>query len=429
MPWLMSRAGAWLGWLATGALLGALAWGAGRTPMLAILLPVLCFVPAHRASVFFLTLGYHLAVARYLPEYAVNWFGVQAYGLGMWIVLGLICAAVWALMWTRSTKPWRVGAASASAFLVALLPPVALVLPGHPLVAWGFVVEGMGWFGVALALAVTVFAAITLRRSIWAASNPRLLAIGMAVLGCWMAGVSFYQARLDGRAVEDMVAFNTGWGSPPRNDEEITQRIEKATAMTKAVSGGDGGARLVVFPETSIGQYDPSFGAVLRNELGYQAKRAGQSIVIGAEIPMPDKTMQNLAFLIRKDGTMSYVVQRQPAMISMWAPWRERHFPANWLGNNILAIEPEFKARVMFCYEEYLPFLHLLNEARDQHSLIIVIANAWAAPSLEATIIQATHTEGMARLFGRQYLRSENYQPAMAKARRAREAARVIAPR
>ena len=53
----------------------------------------------------------------------------------------------------------------------------------------------------------------------------------------------------------------------------------------------------------------------------------------------------------------------------------------------------------------------------------------WAAPNLEATIIQATHTEGMVRLFGRQYLRAENYQPAMAKARRAREAARVIAPR
>ena len=57
------------------------------------------------------------------------------------------------------------------------------------------------------------------------------------------------------------------------------------------------------------------------------------------------------------------------------------------------------------------------------------MANAWASPNLEATIIQATHTEGMVRLFGRQYLRAENYQPAMAKARRAREAARVIAPR
>lgn len=428
-PWISSRVGPWLGWLATGAILGGLAWGIGRTPMLAVLLPLLCFVPALRSSVFFLALGYHLATARHLPAYAQNWFGEPIYGLAMWLILGVICAAAWSLIWTRSTNPWRVGVASASAFLVTLLPPVALVLPGHPLVAWGFIVEGMGWIGVLLAVSATVFACVSLRRSRWAANNPRLLALGFVVVGGWMVAVSFHQTRFVGRAVDDMVAFNTGWGSPPRSDEEITRRIEKAAAMTRAASGGEGSARLVVFPETSLGQYDPSFGPVLRNELGYQAKRAGQSIIIGAEIPLRDKTMQNLAFLIRKDGTMSYVVQRQPALISMWAPWRERHFPANWLSNNVLSIEPEFKARVMFCFEEYIPFLHLLNEAQDHHSLVIVLANAWAAPNLEATVIQATHTEGMARLFNRQYLRSENYQPAMAKARRAMEAARVIAPR
>lgn len=73
----------------------------------------------------------------------------------------------------------------------------------------------------------------------------------------------------------------------------------------------------------------------------------------------------------------------------------------------------------MFCYEEYIPALHLLNEAYDDHNLVIVMANGWAAANLTASDVQAAHSEGMARLFGRRYLRAENYQPSIALLRRA----------
>lgn len=201
----------------------------------------------------------------------------------------------------------------------------------------------------------------------------------------------------------------------------MTSRYERIAKMAGSIAEGEGAARLVVFPETSIGQFDPSFSSILRNEIEYQAKRAGQTFILGAEIAGNGGSMQNLALLIRRDGTMSYVPQRQPALLSMWAPWSDKHFPADWLANNILPVENDLKFSVIFCFEEYIPFLYLINEARDSYSMIVVLANAWAAPSLETTIIQATHSEGMARLFGRRYLRAENYRPEMAREKRALE--------
>ncbi len=175
---------------------------------------------------------------------------------------------------------------------------------------------------------------------------------------------------------------------------------------------------MLVLPETAIGRFDPTFAAVLKAEVAAQVQATGQSVLLGTEIGQADGTNENLALLIRPDGTNDYARQRQPAPLSMWAPWKNGHFPSDWSSNNILQISPEIRARVMFCYEEYIPALHLLNEALDEHNLVIVMANAWAAPNLATTDIQAAHSEGMVRLFGKRYLRSENYQPSVAEERR-----------
>lgn len=412
----------WMGWASLGALIGYLAWGSGRTPLLAIMVPVLTFAATRRSSVALFAMGYHMALVHFLPQYVETFLESRALGFAVWVGIGWACALAWSICWTSSQKTWRIVLSSVSSFVFTLLPPCAVFLPGHPLVAWGYVLEGAGWFGLAAALVLTAQASVIVRQRLHHTNASRALTqAGLVLVGVVLCGLSFMQPTRDGRVAEDFVAFSTAWGRPPTTDEQVIQRIEKTALMAREISKGPEPVRLVVFPETAIGHYDPTFGSVMRLELQHQAESGGQGIIVGAEIDVMGQSAQNLALLVRRDGTISYVKQRQPAPISMWAPWRKvGHFPADWMGNNILAIEPGVNARVMFCFEEYIPMLHLINEARDKHSLVISMANAWAAPTLEATDIQARHTEGMARLFGRKFLRAENYTSAMAAERRAR---------
>lgn len=415
-----------LWWFLGGSLLGALAWGLSRTPILAVVLPLLCFFAQRRMHVFMLALGYHLAVVRFLPEYLQTWFDTLWIAVPAWLALGIASALGWSLIWTASRRGWVVAVVSGAAFVLTLLPPFAAFMPGHPLIAWGYLLEGKGWFGVAIAVVITMLACAEVRRPTpgvprWFAPYIVTMLVGFLV---W---ASFHQKQTDARMVEDTVAVHTGWGPPPRKDLDVIERIEKVADISRRLSGSENKPRLIVFPETTLGRYDTTFGPVLRNEVVSQATGAGQAILMGAEIDLPDGTSQNGALIVRRDGTSEFLVQRQPALASMWAPWKSRgHFTADWMRSSVVTIESGLSARVMVCYEEYMPLLHLLSEATQPHVLVVAIANAWAAPTLEATQIQANHTLGMAMLFGRRVLRSENYRPEMAKERRAYEAQQQV---
>ena len=62
----------------------------------------------------------------------------------------------------------------------------------------------------------------------------------------------------------------------------------------------------------------------------------------------------------------------------------------------------------MFCHEEHIAALHLLSEALEDHHMVIAIANLWSAPDGQFNAIQAVHTEGAARMFGRHWVRAAN---------------------
>ena len=63
---------------------------------------------------------------------------------------------------------------------------------------------------------------------------------------------------------------------------------------------------------------------------------------------------------------------------------------------------------MIFCYEEYIPLLSLINEALDAHNIVVVMANTWASKDVLGATIQAQHSEGIAKLFGKRLLRAEN---------------------
>ena len=394
-----------------GAGLGWAAWGVGRTPLLAVVFPVLLFVTRDRVAAFLCAAAYHAAVLRFMGDYVDRWFGSIFFGAALHVALAVVCGASWALFWTASDQRWKVAVASASAFLMAMVPPVGMIIAGHPLFAWGFVLPpGIGWLGVVMAVMFTAAGAVA-TRGLHALLPRNKAAVGLAVLAvAWVVGgVASQQQRNPMRVAGHWVSFVTHLGEPPRTDEAVLERIEGIEARAGGMRGGVDRADVLVFPETSIGRYDSTYDLPLRNTLLRPARAAGQSLVVGMELVQPDG-LHNVARLYRPDGTQQTVSERQPAPFSMWHPWRrdENHYPANWWGDNVLEITPGVRASVVICYEEYLPLLALISEARGAPQVVIAMANSWAAPNDVAVAVQATHTEGMARLFGHPVLRANN---------------------
>lgn len=385
--------------------------------MLSIWFIPLAYKLRTRWSVFLYAAGYHGATAGFLPSFATNWFNSLPAGLGLWCALTLLCAVFWTGAWTKSEKPLIVFVASQLTFIASILSPIALVLCGSPLPAWGFLMQGWGWFGVVGALIGTGVLSVALRCKRLPLLQTRgthgLVDIFLFGLIATTLIVSMLQVRNDGRVLGHAVGVKTNWGSQPQTDLDVISRIEKIGKITRAMAGGDDDARILVFPETILGRYDSSFEAVLDREVVRPARKAGQFVIVGMDKLNADgRTLSNIAMLIRPDGTFQWVGQRQPSPVSMWRPWSEEgHYPADWLADNVLELAPGYSARVMFCYEEYLPILHLINEAKDSHQLVVSVANLWAAEGSAASNTQAALTEGMALMFGRSFLRSENGPP------------------
>lgn len=61
--------------LLAGVLLGWLAWGEGRSPALAALLPVLVALSRSRSHAFLLGLGYTVGLLRHTAAFIGSWFG------------------------------------------------------------------------------------------------------------------------------------------------------------------------------------------------------------------------------------------------------------------------------------------------------------------------------------------------------------------
>lgn len=393
-----------LAWALVGWLLGALAWGGKGAPALAILAPVAVVLARSRLAVYLYWVAYHLAVVRALPAYAEAWFDSAWPGTVSWLLLGLVCAVPWTLFWTRSQEQGRTVVMVILGFLIALLPPIAAVAPGHPLVAWGFVLQGWGWGGLVFGAMLTGYAAAVIRTK-----QPKVAwaMIGAGALALWLWGTTVPQLPM--RSVGMLHPIGTKFGKPPANDEEMVTRLEKVgTIVRRLAANPDFAGSVLVFPETTLGRYDDTFAPILRGEILAPAREAGIHLVLGMEVKNKAGERYNVATLFRADQTMQSVAQRQPAVVSMWAPWRAGSFSADWTRDATLRLNKDIDLRVVVCYEEFLPFVHLLDEARGHYIAKVVMSNNWAASSMGLPIVQRQHTEGMARLFGRTVVRAEN---------------------
>lgn len=391
--------------LAVGAALGWAAWGEGRAPALATLLPLLVALCRSRSQAFLLGLGYTVALLRHTAAFIGSWFDNSLLiGAAAVLAYGLISGAVWCLGWSASERPWRKALALGVAWIVAVMPPATVGLPGHPVIAWGAITPSLGWVGVGLAL-------LTPAGLVWWVTEhrqrPRVvvgvvgsLTVGLAVLGV----VRYVPASSYGPAT---VAVSTAWGKLSGVDD-VLRRVSSMGQMSKQLAQQDKPAT-VIWPEAILGNYDPVLYPVLDIELLAAARAAGQTQIIGMDVPDQNKLYENAAVAFYPDGRTARAVARQPAPLSLWRPWRQTDtFVADWTASNVLTLSNTLRAAFIFCYEEYLPVLYLMNEAQGKVDLYVAVTNTWAAQSPVAAEIQTQHSLGMARLFGRPYVKAEN---------------------
>jgi hypothetical protein len=386
---------------ALGMLLGWLAWGAGRTPLLALLLPVLLATRRSHGEATCAAGGYALGLMRHSAGFIAAWFEDDVLVGGA--VLALCCsvaAVVWGAGWSAARNAATRMRRMVMAWLLALLPPCALAMPGHPLVAVGYLLPGSGWAGVVLSAATCLLAGalgpMASTRPVW-----RHALLGLAGI---LLLLSFQHAPAPPAAhVRTVQAMQTAWGALGGRETALTRIERMARADLPA------GARVVVWPESILGRHGTGVDLVLRIELLAPSRQADRVQVVGIDLPAGEGRVRSAARAFYPDGGSATAWARQPVPLALWRPWSRREsFVADWHASNLLRLGQGDVAAVIFCYEEYLPLLWLLNEMGPAPSVYLVMANTWAASSAESPVIQGAHSRGMALLFGRDYLKADN---------------------
>lgn len=389
---------------ASGALLGALAWGADRVPAMAMLLPLLLAMCGSRVQSAVLAFAYSLGVLRFAPATVGGWFdGDMLIGWSAISLCAVATGAAWCAGWSPSRSPSRRALAMGGGWLAALLPPAALGSAGHPVIAVGFLLPGSGWLGVAISLGLALCAGAAGAVIRDGRIPTRLAAGGVAgvLAGAGLMVHAPSSVTVD-PVVPGVVAVPTNWGRLT-DEEQVLARIE---AMGRERVPDN--AHAVIWPESVIGLYRPSLYPVLEAEVLRRARAAGRTQVIGMDLQMPGERFQNAAVAFYPDGSTATAVARQPAPLSLWRPFTSGwSFEADWRAGNVLRIGEE-RAALVFCYEEYLPVLFLLNEIWDKPSAYLVLTNTWSTPDPVGARVQTLHSLGMARLFGRAFLKAEN---------------------
>ncbi len=387
-----------------GAALSTMAWGQGRVPALAALLPLLLALCRTRAQAFMLGAGYSLATMRQPPSFVVEWLREgAAFGVATLVLYGAIAGAVWSLGWSRSSKPWRKALAVVVAWLVALLPPAAIMLTMHPVIAWGSILPGSGWIGVVLSAAAPASIIYLLARH---KPAPRLVLAAILVLSMTLGAIGIARkGPLTGDSV-GVVGVTTEWGEQT-TDEAIHRRIASMGQLARDLSV-QAGPDIVVWPAAAVGTYSPALYPQLEAMLLEAARASGQTHVIGMRLQGPQGLQENALVAFYPDGRSARAKARQ---FSSWAQWQPRQVVEGVTehagSGNVLTLRPNVRAAVMFGHEEFQPWLSLMTEACVAVQVYVAVADT-AAGGEGASAIQSLHSMGMARLFGRAYVKAEN---------------------
>lgn len=390
--------------LLAGLLIGLLSWSADHPPVSAVMLPLIVGLAPNRIHAFLIAWGYSAGVTRANLDFSWTWSDGNALYTGLiWIGESLLGGLGWSLAWTASDQPWRKAAAQVLAWTVTLLPPLAILTNGHVLPAYGFILQGWHWAAVALSVGTPALFAYLGARDKIAAWKLRI-AVSLAFVALWL--LSFGMKPVETRFVEDLAAPSTSWGQA-KGDQDILGRVSRIGDLTAKFAEAE--SKVVIWPASTLGTVSPELLDVLYDKVLKGARARAQTVVLGADVKLEDGNFETAALVFYPDGRMATVLARQPIPFIQWRPWKSKDsYRPDWTTDPVLSLGDGRRARMVFCFEEYLPVLALIDEATRDFNLTVVMSHNWAVNSATATAIQRNHSLGMALMFGRKYLRSAN---------------------
>ena len=335
----------------------------------AALFPVIWFWSSSRGEAFILAFIYFSSSSRGLAQGAAQFYeSGLLLGCLIWAAGNLLLALIYGLLWSRGTGRRQIG--GALALLLTALPPIGAVGWAHPVLSAGALFPGWGIAGI---LATLCFMNLFMR-------FPKTLVLLSPGL------MAFAAVEKDNKDNNILSGTTTHFRYEMKRD--LLADFYRQQDLVRLVKKSE--KNVVLLPELSGGIWTEA-----TKELWADSLPANKSSLLGVEL-YGEGGKYN-AIVNSSTGEVHYR-QRQPIPLSMWKPWSEQSFRADWFKGSVSLVRGK-KISFLICYESLLvwPVLHSLSQKPD---LLAITGNYWWAKDTSVPGIMISVAKSWSRLFG-----------------------------
>lgn len=386
--------------LALGILVGFVSWGEGRSPALAVLVPIVWMMVRSPLVASAWVVGYYFVSMRGIVSASDVFFGdIQSpfwFGVLLWSSLCSLLCLPWIVgafcrqKWRWSDKHQN-GLLAVAILFISIIPPLGIISGASPILSVGWILPGSSWSGlVAYATLLLVFPYLRFKHLV------------IAVLAGVCAVLTPHENE-DHSTFDNIRAISTNWGKTGPVDT-VADRISAIAARAKQEARA--GVKAVVYPEGILGDWTDSYKTVWDLEVVSASKTYGIEIGVGANIEARPGVWNN-SLLVQRGRSGDSISARQTVPVSMYQPWHDAGYPADWTRSTSTTLAGH-SVMVLFCYEEHLPGIVLSGILRKRPEVLLSVSNAWWGRESVVPVVQVRHAESMSRLFGIPLLRAEN---------------------
>jgi len=367
--------------IGAGIAIGLIGWsGEPRLLPAAMLFPALWALAPTRAAATLVAAGYFLAASRGLPQGVTNFYGsgFEA-GIALWVAASSLFVSTHALLWTVQPGRRRVLRYAIIAILLSV-PPIGIVGWAHPITAAGILFPGGKWVGLGAA-AIGLLVMTTRFRPI------AILTLG----GLWVWSAANWTAP---SLPQGWIGVDTTFGGSNGVYAGYEQHHE---TINRVLAAADGGAAMVVLPESALGLWTPTIERLWTRGLeGYDVTVYGGAVIV-------DRTgYDNVMLELTGQGASVRYRERMPVPVSMWQPWlgllgTPAGARADFFANPVASVRG-VRVATLICHEQLLVW-PVLQSVLGSPDVLVAPANGWWTTGTDIVAIQYAAITAWARLF------------------------------
>lgn len=383
--------------LAASAGIGCM-WGQQYAALiaLAVLMPPIWSFAVSRLEAFTVAAVYYLAASRDLPQGAGIFFAASAPGIlgyGLWMLAGMVNAAVWGLCWQHN--PGHRAVAAQFGLVLTAIPPVGVI-------GWASPLTAAGWFFPSCGLVGLVFTMLL----IWLlVSRSNRMVLKLAVAGALVTSLNciYFVSAGAFPAPQNWVAYDMHLSKlQTGSTSSFFERLKAVTDIAQIAKPH----QVILLPESVLPEaaFNINYSAQLVAYAGEELRAKDAIVLIGTEVTRPDG-IDNV--LMPLGVSVGNLVQRVPVPVGMWRPWSKLTYNTHFLGNGV-AVLRGLRAAYFVCYEQLLVFPMVLSAVHDPN-ILLGASNDWWARETTIPKIQQAALFSWGRLLGVPVLTATNY--------------------